>query len=83
MGSISECSELIINFVDRETPKQIINVAALISKPALFNLAKDSDEKENLHLRTSSRTHVKALRRLLENWWQPGNDTAVPKPPEN
>lgn len=54
-----------------------------LSKSALFNLAKDPDEKENLRLRVSSRTHAKALRRLLENWWQPGNDAAVPKPPVN
>ena len=54
-----------------------------LNQPALFNLAKDPYEKKNLHLRVSSRTHAKAMRRLLENWWQPGNDDAVPKPPAN
>jgi len=52
-----------------------------LNQPALFNLAQDSDEKKNLYSQPSSQTRVKTLRRLLDKWWTPGDDAAVPKPP--
>ena len=54
-----------------------------LDKPALFNLARDPVEKENLHLQASSRTHVKTMERLLDKWWIPGNGADVPKPSAN
>ena len=54
-----------------------------LNKPALFNLAQDPGEKENLHLQASFQTRVKTMERLLDKWWQPGDDTAIPKPPAN
>jgi len=54
-----------------------------LNKPALFNLARDPGEKDNLYHQASSKARVKAMRRQLDKWWTPGDDTAVPKPPAN
>ena len=54
-----------------------------LNQPALFNLARDPGEKDNLYHQASSKVRVKAMRRQLDKWWTPGDDTAVPKPPAN
>ena len=48
-----------------------------------MEVLQDPGEKESLHLQASFQTRVKTMERLLDKWWQPGDDTAIPKPPAN
>ena len=49
-------------------------------QPALFQVAKDPSEQTNLADNPRHADRVRKLRSLLDNWWTPGNDSAVPKP---
>ena len=44
---------------------------------ALYNVVLDPHEKHDLAAAEAER--VKTLRRLLDAWWTPGDDSAVPK----
>ncbi|NJM54737.1 MAG: sulfatase [Verrucomicrobiae bacterium] len=49
-------------------------------QPALFNVATDPGEKNDLSSAPAHAGRLKELRRLLDDWWTPGDDSAVPKP---
>ena len=49
---------------------------------ALFNVVADPGETKNLAGLAMQRARVDRLRRLLDNWWTPGDDRGVPKPKE-
>jgi uncharacterized sulfatase len=52
-----------------------------VTGPALFNVVTDPGEKSNLANDPAHAARLKELRRLLDAWWTPGDDSAVPKPP--
>jgi uncharacterized sulfatase len=51
-----------------------------LSGPALFNVEKDPREKENLYDEPAFSEQRRRLSRLVNQWWTPGDDSAVPKP---
>jgi len=53
-----------------------------VTAPALFNVATDPGEKNNLAAAPPHAARQRELRRLLDEWWTPGDDSAVPKPPQ-
>ena len=48
--------------------------------PALFDVAADPHEKNNLSADPRHATTIAELQRLLDAWWTPGDDSAVAKP---
>ncbi len=48
-----------------------------LTEVSLFDVVKDPEEKHNLA--TAQPDDVKRLRQLLNTWWKPGDDSAVPK----
>ena len=51
-----------------------------LNKPALCQVVKDPSEQTNLFDDPTHADRVRKLKSLLDNWWTPGNDSAVPKP---
>jgi len=51
-----------------------------LKEVVLYDLRRDPQETKNLAGDPSQRERVQRLRRLLDNWWTPGDDSAVPKP---
>lgn len=47
---------------------------------ALYQITKDPFEQNNLAVDPKHQTRIRRLRTLLDNWWTPGDDSAVPKP---
>lgn len=45
-----------------------------LKAPALYNVARDPDEPDNLAPHPAQKSRVEKLRRLLDNWWMPGKD---------
>lgn len=54
-----------------------------LAKPALYQLGRDPAEQTNLADDPRHQTRIRKLRSLLDNWWTPGDDSAVPKPNRN
>lgn len=51
-----------------------------LSEPALFDVVADPEEKSNLAAKPEHTADVQTLRRQLDAWWTPGDDSSVPKP---
>jgi arylsulfatase A len=51
-----------------------------LSQPALYQVSKDPTEQTDLVHDPKQQTRIRKLRSLLDNWWTPGDDSAVPKP---
>ena len=49
--------------------------------PALFNVVDDPREQRNLASDQNHQQRIDEIQTLLNNWWTPGDDTIVPKPP--
>ena len=49
----------------------------------MFDVADDPDESVNLIHDRAYAEKAAELRRLLDEWWTPGDDSEVPKPPES
>lgn len=47
---------------------------------AMFDVVADPDEKTNLAAKPEHAADVQKLRRQLDAWWTPGDDSQVPKP---
>ena len=56
---------------------------AYLSDAALYQVTKDPAEQTNLARDPKQQTRIRKLRSLLDNWWMPGDDSAVPKPDQN
>lgn len=48
---------------------------------ALFDVVADPDESRNLIDEPTYAADAKRFRELLDDWWTPGDDSTVPKPP--
>ncbi len=51
-----------------------------LTSPALFHLASDPDETRNLASDPQHQPRRQQLQQLLDDWWTPGDDSAVPQP---
>jgi arylsulfatase A len=51
-----------------------------LDRVALYNVIQDSDESTNLADDSQHESRLGQMRKRLEKWWTPGDDTAVPKP---
>ena len=54
-----------------------------LDSDALFDVADDPDESVNLIHDRAYAEKAAGLRRLLDEWWTPGDDSEVPKPPRS
>ena len=50
-----------------------------LTEPALFDVVADPEEETNLAARPEHTADVQNLRRQLDAWWTPGDDSLVPK----
>lgn len=50
-----------------------------LREPALFDVAAHPEEKTNLAAKPEHAADVQTLRRQLDAWWTPGDDSLVPK----
>jgi len=51
-----------------------------LDRPGLFHLPTDPAERTNLAGDPKQAERLHQLRSLLDNWWTPGDDSAVPRP---
>jgi arylsulfatase A len=56
--------------------------AGYLDSDALFDVVDDPDESVNLIDEPGYVEKTEKLQRLLDQWWTPGDDSKVPKPPE-
>ncbi len=51
-----------------------------VEKTSLYQVRRDPSEQTNLSNNPKHQARLQRLRTLLDNWWTPGNNSAVPKP---
>ena len=54
-----------------------------VDRPALFDVVADPHERNDLSAEPRHAARIAELRRLLDAWWTPGDDSAVPNPPKS
>jgi len=51
-----------------------------VTEPALYDVVADPYERNNLADNAGHKQQIEHLRKLLDEWWTPGDDSGVPKP---